>query len=499
MTVTESSAGSFWGPDSALAAAVIELNRCVLVGDRKSRGDPTSPSYIIRQATTSADLAAYYALRRRVFVEEQGLFVVDDRDAIDDDDRTVVLVALGTDPNDTSSYRSVLAGVRLGPVDGGPDIGWWRGSRLAVEASSRAGRRIGAALVSAACAYAESAGVLRFDATVQLQNRAFFERLGWQAIDSVQVAGREHLLMSWAINRIEQLAQNTKGELAELIGSLVDSGSGFRGDDAAPVPGSDLVASCDAIIPSMVERDPEWAGWCAGLVNVNDLLAMGAEPVALLDSVAGTHPATVAASVAGLQRFARAWGIPVIGGHTQIGVQPSLSVTAIGRTTAPVRGGGARPGDRIRVTADLGGQWRAGYHGQQWDSSSYRSGEELRSLAGVVPALSATAAKDVSMSGLIGTIGMLAEASGVAATVDVTDIVRPAEASVGDWLTCFPGFAMVSTERPAVTEPEPNLPGFLESAVCGELHVGQGVGLRWPDGVITEAIQSQVTGLGESA
>ena len=50
------------------------------------------------------------------------------------------------------------------------------------------------------------------------------------------------------------------------------------------MPGSDLMAACDAIIPSMVERDPEWAGWCSALVNLNDLAAMGAAPVGLLDA-----------------------------------------------------------------------------------------------------------------------------------------------------------------------------------------------------------------------
>jgi hypothetical protein len=32
--------------------------------------------------------------------------------------------------------------------------------------------------------------------------------------------------------------------------------------------------------------------------------------------------------------------------------------------------------------------------------------------------------------------------------------------------------------------------------VCGELVVGRGVALRWPDGEFTEAVGSEVTGLG---
>ena len=102
------------------------------------------------------------------------------------------------------------------------------------------------------------------------------------------------------------------------------------------------------------------------------------------------------------------------------------------------------------------------------------------------------------MAGLVGTAGMLAEASGCRAVLDVAGIPAPADVSRADWLTCFPGFAIVSAEeaiRP--TAPE-SLPGFLTRAVCGELVAGAGVALRWPDGVVTEAVGT-VTGLGRAA
>ncbi len=47
------------------------------------------------------------------------------------------------------------------------------------------------------------------------------------------------------------------------------------------------------------------------------------------------------------------------------------------------------------------------------------------------------AAKDVSMAGIVGTTGMLAEASGCGAELDVAAIPRPADVGAGDWLTCF--------------------------------------------------------------
>jgi hypothetical protein len=105
----------------------------------------------------------------------------------------------------------------------------------------------------------------------------------------VTVAATPHMLMRWPIGRIAALVNATKSELGGLLSGLVPGGAGYVGDDGAPVPGSDLVAACDASLPSMVERDPEWAGWCSVLVNVNDLAAMGAQPVGLLDTL-GARP-----------------------------------------------------------------------------------------------------------------------------------------------------------------------------------------------------------------
>ncbi|MET0414389.1 MAG: hypothetical protein ABW022_00005, partial [Actinoplanes sp.] len=166
------------------------------------------PAFTILPAT---DRAEYLALRRQVFVAEQGLFDHHDLDDRDDDPRTVVLVA-------RSARGEFLGGVRVGPAVDGPDIGWWQGGRLAVIPAARGlringsapgtpaarggkgirsalgGRGIGSALVRAACAYAENAGALRFDATVQPRNERVFAHLGWDRVRETTVAGRPHVL-----------------------------------------------------------------------------------------------------------------------------------------------------------------------------------------------------------------------------------------------------------------------------------------------------------------
>jgi AIR synthase-related protein len=329
---------------------------------------------------------------------------------------------------------------------------------------------------------------LRFDATVQTGTYRFFQRLGWETVRPVTVAGAPHVLMRWPIGRIAQLAEATKSELGPLLQGI--GPTGYVGDDGAPVPDSDLVAACDAILPAMVERDPEWAGWCSVLVNVNDLAAMGAVPVGLLDALGARDASYASRVLSGLKRAAAAYGVPILGGHTQLGVPAALSVTALGRTADPVPGGGGRPGQQVRLTADLGGGWRPGYAGRQWDSTSHRRPEELRAMLAAVGKARPSAAKDVSMAGVVGTLGMLAEASGCAAVLDVAAVPKPEAASMGDWLTCFPGFAMLTAGLQELDA------GPAVSAVCGELTTGQGVVLRWPDGDVTEALAAGVTGMG---
>jgi hypothetical protein len=114
-------------------------------------------------------------------------------------------------------------------------------------------------------------------------------------------------------------------------------------------------------------------------------------------------------------------------------------------------------------------------------------------MLGSVAAARPKAAKDVSMAGVVGTLGMLAEASGCAAVLDVAAVPRPRGANAGDWLTCFPGFAMLTADEPGTPAPPA---GPAESAVCGELVTGRGVVLRWPDGDVTEAVADAVTGMG---
>jgi putative N-acetyltransferase (TIGR04045 family) len=456
-------------------------------------GAPPAPApFLIHPGDTGGALDSYRRLRREAFVTDQGLFNRTDRDDLDDDPRTVVLVATAPD-------GQVLGGVRLAPATT-VDFGWWTGSRLVTSPTARV-TGVGPALVRAACAYAESAGVLRFEATVQQRYAPLFITLGWQTVGECTVARRPHLCMRWPLDPIQKVAAATKSFLGRTLQPLraVPGGlgpAGFLGDDGAPVPDSDLVAACDAIIPSMVERDPQWAGWCSVLVNVNDLSAMGATPTGLLDAIGAPNRGILDHVITGLSAASAAWRVPVLGGHTQLGVPASLAVTALGRTATPIGAGTASAGARVRLTVDTCGRWRPGYRGRQWDSTSTRRSEDLVAMNGVVASMRPRAAKDVSMAGVVGTLGMMAEACGTGAELDVAAVPKPVDAAMGPWLTCFPGFAMLTADVPPHA-PTPLPPGVV-SVDCGSLTSAPGVWLRWPDGVCTAALRSPVTGLGRA-
>jgi putative N-acetyltransferase (TIGR04045 family) len=458
------------------------------IGSTLTGAAPAARGFMVRGAELAADLDAYRRLRAATFVDEQGLFASTDADDWDDHPATRVLVAV--DPDGT-----VVGGVRLTPADPARDLAWWHGSRLAVAGSARGTAGVGAALVRAACATAEGLGALRFEATVQPGRLAFFRRLGWEHLDDVSLCGVEHHRVRWPIGRVAAQVRATKAALGALLDGVGAGGAGWVGDDAAPVPGSDVLAACDAIVPAMVDRDPWWAGWCGVLVNVNDVTVKGATPVGILDAIGARTESHAHRIMGGLRAAAAAWGVPILGGHTTLGVPGSLAVTALGRTAEPVPAGGGRPGDDVVVAADLGGRWRPGYLGRQWDSTTARTPEHLRAQARLVGDWRPDAAKDVSMAGLVGTLGMLAEASGTGAELDLAAAPTPTSAATADWLSCFPGFAVVAAQRAG--RPLPGAAGgTITSSRCGRLVAGRGVHIVWPDGERIRVLDGPVTGLG---
>ncbi len=139
--------------------------------------------YQVKVATAAWERAAAFALRRRVFCEEQRIFERDDRDEIDAVAVTIVaLSSLGV------TFDDVVGTVRIHPAEPGV---WW-GSRLAVAPGYRRIASLGAALIRLAVSSAHARGCRRFLAHVQAQNVLLFQRLHWRTLAELELHGRPH-------------------------------------------------------------------------------------------------------------------------------------------------------------------------------------------------------------------------------------------------------------------------------------------------------------------
>lgn len=138
-------------------------------------------------------LAAALRLRRAVFCDEQGLFVGDDRDAIDAHAMMLVArpVTSDAEASDDADLGPVVGTVRIHTL--APRV--WQGSRLAVAADFRRVGAIGGALIQLAVRSAATLGCDRFVAQVQARNVALFRRLHWESVDTISLHGQPHHLM----------------------------------------------------------------------------------------------------------------------------------------------------------------------------------------------------------------------------------------------------------------------------------------------------------------
>ena len=218
------------------------------------------------------------------------------------------------------------------------------------------------------------------------------------------------------------------------------------GDDGAVVmnEGTALVVGGEAILPAFVAADPYGAGVAAVTTNLNDLAAMGAWPLALVDTVTGPR-AVVRPVLEGMRWAAGLYGVPVVGGHlTGTAGPPSLSAFGLGRADRPLSARAAAPGQSLVVAACLDGKMRADFpFFPSFDERGDRLAGDVRLLAEGASAGWVTAAKDVSMAGLVGSLAMLLECNQLGAALDLDALPVPAGVTLRDWLLCFPCFAFL--------------------------------------------------------
>jgi thiamine-monophosphate kinase len=253
----------------------------------------------------------------------------------------------------------------------------------------------------------------------------------------------------------------TLGELGEfgLLAELERRGLAQGVEHDAAVVGG-LVVTQDALVEGVHFRF-DLLGWrelgarAAG-VNISDLAASGAEPLALLVSL-GLPAATELADVLELYAGLNERGVPVRGGDTTRADSVVLSVTALGRSERVPGRAGARSGDAVVVTGPLGAAG-AGFREGRLPPVPSRV-EEGKRLAAV-----ATAMLDIS-DGLAPDAGHIARRSGVRIAIELERVPLAEGAELEDI-----GFG--EDYELLATTPDPL--GFAE---IGRVEDGEGVEL----------------------
>jgi thiamine-monophosphate kinase len=223
--------------------------------------------------------------------------------------------------------------------------------------------------------------------------------------------------------------------------------------DAAQIEG--LVVTQDTLVEGVHFRfdllDRRELGFRAAAVNISDLAASGAEPVALVVTLAAPDLDGAFELYEGIAEA----GVPVRGGDTTRADSVVVTVTALGRAGRVPGRAGARPGDLLVVTGPLGGA-----------GAAFRAGRLLRPPIRIAEgrklARVATAMLDLS-DGLGPDAGHIARRSGCRLVIDL-DRVPLADGATLDDLAFGEDYELLAAT------PDP-----LDFAVVGRCEEGSGV------------------------
>jgi len=295
-----------------------------------------------------------------------------------------------------------------------------------------------------------------------------------------------------------------------------DAGALGLTDDAAlltPPAGRQLVLTADAMIAGVhfFEDDPpDSIARKLIRVNLSDLAAMGARPLAFLLTCAwrtSTDERWIEAFAQGLGRDCADFGFKLLGGDMTAGPGPiNLSLTAIG-TAAPGKSltrGGAKPGDLVLVSGSIGD----GALGLMALTGKlpHLSSEDLAFLterfhlprprlalgAGLAEEGLASACLDVS-DGLVADLGHICVTSRVAARIEAAalPLSRAAQEAVAADPDLYPqlmtggdDYELAFTARPEALGAIRALAERVETpvAVIGRIEAGEGVTVLDRDG-----------------
>ena len=226
------------------------------------------------------------------------------------------------------------------------------------------------------------------------------------------------------------------------------------GDDASAVDiGNNQVVliAADGIWGQIMNVNPYWAGYCAVLVNVNDIAAMGGKPLAMVNIMSIKNDDIYEDLLRGINDGCLKFGVPMVGGHLHPdGDSDSLGVAIVGiaQKDKIITSFGAEVGDKVIVAIDLDGKPHEMFS-LNWDTTYDKDAKLVRDQISAVQYLAENdyikSGKDISNPGILGTLEMLLETSKKGAVVNLEDIPKNENMEWVDWLRVYPGSGFVFT------------------------------------------------------
>jgi putative methanogenesis marker protein 2 len=214
-----------------------------------------------------------------------------------------------------------------------------------------------------------------------------------------------------------------------------------------------FLLAMDGMWDKLVEADPFIAGFFSILVNVNDIVIKGGTPLALLNMISSVDDAHTKKMMDGIVEGCKKFSVPMVGGHyhPQANVD-SLAVAILGlvEKKAALFSDTAEVGDVILMGIDLDGSFDTKFK-FAFNSTQQKTSSQIQGIFNAWRKITknnlVTAGKDISNPGILGTLGMLLDASEKGGRVKISNIPRPKNIELEIWLKAYPGYGVIFTAK----------------------------------------------------
>ncbi|MDR3291621.1 MAG: methanogenesis marker 2 protein [Methanobrevibacter sp.] len=228
---------------------------------------------------------------------------------------------------------------------------------------------------------------------------------------------------------------------------------GFGDDSSAIDINGDkaVLIAADGIWGKLIDIDPYWAGYCSILVNVNDIVAMGGEPLAMVNILSVKDKNVGDEIIKGVIDGCHKFNVPMVGGHFHPDAEYNVldvSIVGIVDKNHIITSFDAKVKDKVIVAIDLDGRQHP-KSPLNWDTTLNKDDEIVQGQLKVMKTIAkldlVSAGKDISNPGILGTLEMLLESSNCGARVHLEKIPKNDNVSWEDWLRVYPGSGFVLT------------------------------------------------------